>query len=800
VIVALAVVAQLAIVAHGPDSASVCEAFEVSVAVSAKGSAVPRVTPPSFYPFDILRSSPVPHVSFDNRPDGSVTAEYRYVLTTDHPGTYTLAPFEARLGNAVIRSRPVQVAVHTAGHAQVPAVVARARIDTSLAVDFRALALPETVYVGQQANYEVAVFLNAAVRDRLRRNPTFFPPDMQSMLAYDLPARANPPRREGGSHCFDALVYQRALFPLMPGRFAIPPAQLVYSLPLSASFFSREETHELETDSTIIIAVEPPMAGRPADFGGAIGNVRLATRLDTSASRVGDPMVLTVRVMGTGNVKLFPRPAVGVPWATLVKGDERVRVDTTARHIAGSKEFDWLLTPKVAGELDVPPIRYGYFNPDTRRYEVASTGSTHVRVGPGSLASADTARTETLLPLRPRYRGALRAPVHESPAFWALLALAPLPAVTLRRRSGKRTPTPRANEPSRRLAATIRTAISSRDASAVRRAYTAALSERLSLQAENFTRAGGLARVLRRRGVSTGIAAQAERFLRELDEAAFASGGALPADAAERAERLFRAVDDESLPRAQIMTRAIGIVFIAAIGATVAHATTKHDDPRRTFDAGVEAYQRHEFVAARESFVESVEADPRAPDAWANLGTAAWAVADTARSVAAWQRALRLEPLAPDVRDRVELVHSLPVTASGFVPPLPVESVFVAAAFLWCATWGWAALRTRRGGHVRRTRLASWAVVAGIVALCGVALSERAAGRHLDVLRYTASLSTDPEIGGERGPTAIVGEVVREIGRQGAWTRVRLDDGRDGWVETAALISLDSRDASQIAN
>jgi hypothetical protein len=800
VIAALAVIAQLAIVAHGPDSASTCEAFEVTVAVNAKGSTVPQLIPPSFLPFDILRSSPVPHVSYDRRGDGSVTAEYRYVLTTDHTGTYTLAPFEARLGNQVIRSRAVQVAVHSAGRAQVPAVVARARVDTSLAVDFRALALPETVYVGQQANYEVAVFLNAAVRDRLRRNPTFFPPDMQSMLAYDLPARANPPRREGGSHCFDALVYQRALFPLMPGRFAIPPAQLVYSLPLSASFFSREETHELETDSTIIIAVEPPAAGRPAEFVGAIGNVRVATRLDTSASRVGDPIMLTVRVMGNGNVKLFPRPAVGVPWATLVKGDERVHVDTSARRIAGSKEFDWLLTPKVAGELDVPPIRYGYFNPDTRRYEIATTGSTRVHVGPGALASADTARSETLLPLRPRYRGAPRAPIHENPAFWALLALAPLPAVTMRRRAGKRRPAERTNEPSRRLAASIRAAAVAHDASTVRRAYTAALSERLSLQPESFTRVGGLARVLRRRGVSPGIATQAERFLRELDEAAFAAGGTLPNDAAERAERLYRAVDDESLPRAQIAMRVFGVLVIAALGAGAAHAITKHDDPQRAFDAGVEAYQRHQFVAARESFLESVQADPRAPDAWANLGTAAWAVSDTARSVAAWQHALRLEPLAPDVRERVELVHSLPWTASGFVAPVPAEWIFVSAALLWCVSWGWAAFRARRGTSVRRTRLASLAVVAGIILLIGFEVRERDAGRHLEVLRSTASLSSDPEIGGERGPTAIVGEVVREIGRQGAWTRVRLDDGRDGWVESSALISLDTRDASQIAN
>src|SRR5207237_5425451 len=101
----------------------------------------------------------------------------------------------------------------------------------------------ETVTMGQQGSYGVAVFLNETVRDRLRRNPTFYPPDMQSMLAYDLPPVAGePPKRKVGTRCFDALVYQRALFPLVPGRFVIAPAQLVYSLPLSSSFFSREES------------------------------------------------------------------------------------------------------------------------------------------------------------------------------------------------------------------------------------------------------------------------------------------------------------------------------------------------------------------------------------------------------------------------------------------------------------------------------------------------------------------------------------------------------------------------------
>src|SRR5262249_34271026 len=176
--------------------------------------------------------------------------------TTEQSGAFTIPSFEARLGRDVARTRPLRVVVRGSRNGPgVPTVVARARIDTSLEVNFRALTEPETVFVGQQANYEVAVFLNETVRDRLRRNPTSYPPAMQTMRAYDMPvAGGAPPRRKVGMRCFDDLVYQRALFPLVAGRFVIPPAQLVYSLPLSASFFSREESHELQTDSTVIVA------------------------------------------------------------------------------------------------------------------------------------------------------------------------------------------------------------------------------------------------------------------------------------------------------------------------------------------------------------------------------------------------------------------------------------------------------------------------------------------------------------------------------------------------------------------
>jgi oxygen tolerance protein BatD len=790
VIGALALIAQLSIVAHAPENVAACEAFEVSVTVTVLGPTPPYVIPPSFGYFDVLRSSPTPTMT----PAGPAmsTAEFRYVLTTERTGSFTLGPFEARVGGVVAKSRPLTINVRpTAASGRVPTVVARARVDTSLEVNFRALALPETVYVGQQANYEVAVFLNETVRDRLRRNPTFFPPDMQSMLAYDIPAPpGEPPRRKVGSRCFDALVYQRALFPLLPGRFVIPPAQLVYSLPLSSSFFSREESHELRTDSTVIIALDPPVHGRPDDYSGAVGDLSLDARLDTARARVGDPLVLTLRVAGSGNVKLLPRPRVDVPWATVVNGDERVDVDTAARRIRGAKDFDFLLTPRIAGELDLPPIRYPYFNPDRRRYELATSRQRHIRVGAGTLAAADTAQRDRVYALRERYRGPLAPPAQRRPVFWAILAIAPLPALGLRTR--RRTPRVAAAPSSAsRLKALSRASVT-RDPCDLRRAYVGALAERLGLNAEVFTRPGALARALRRAGVSTELAADAERYLRTLDEAAYSSSGTLPPKASARAFEIYQTADREALPRHELRLSPSAlflVLFLVAGGAAL--AASPADDPQANFDRGVQQYGQGHYAVARDYFLRSARAATDAPDAWANAGTAAWASADTATSVVGWQRALRLEPLAGDMRDRLTQLRPASFDSDAFVAPVPPSLVAWLALALWCAAWGfdvWRSLRRRRRPVRMMTTLL---VVAVLLALVAIDLNDRQDARSLFVVRRTVPLATSPALGAEVLGNAETGEIGRMVGRDGVWTRLRLDDAREGWIATANLVSLD---------
>ncbi len=357
-----------------------------------------------------------------------------------------------------------------------PNIVDRAHVDPSKGINFHALATPDTVYVGQQSTYQVGVFLDEVVRMRLRRNPEFLPPELRGLLAYDLPAgRASLRDRAIAGKRWDVHVFQRAVFPLEPGRTDIPGAQLTYSLPLSVGFFSREESYTARAERASIVAMDPPTSGRPAEWNGAVGVLSVVARVDTTTSRVGDSFIATLRVAGTANVKLLPRPPLSIPWASAVPSEERVFVDSTSLLVRGAKEFDWIVTPTAAGNRTFPAVRYAYFDPYARRYDVATTIEVPVLVVPGALATIAATREDTTpaLAIRRVDRGPVSPPLPSRAAFWIIAALAPLPAATLvaRRRPQRRAARRRALPPATRLRELTRDPAA--DVADVRRTFSA---------------------------------------------------------------------------------------------------------------------------------------------------------------------------------------------------------------------------------------------------------------------------------------------------------------------------------------
>ncbi|MCU1348392.1 MAG: hypothetical protein JWO56_1422, partial [Acidobacteria bacterium] len=533
--IGLLVIAQLAVVAHAPDTASVCAPIEVSVAARAPGMIAPiiqRYAPPGAV--ELLKTSTSTRVERDGSGRPSSLTEATFIIAAESPGRVVLPAFVATAGAEHVTATAGPVEIHGGGVLP-PEVIVRAWLDRE------GKAASDTLFVGQQVDYVVDVQLNESARQRLRRNPTFFPPEMPGVLAYDLAAPAAVTRV--GRRCFETLSYRRALFPLFAGRTAIAPAALTYSLPLSTSFFSREESFELRTDSVRFTALDVPVLGRPADFTGAVGEVSAATRVSSNTARMGDPVVVTLRLEGQGNVKLWPRPALKLGWAAVANGEERVEVDTSRARVRGSKEFDWLVTPRQPGRQQVPPMTYPYFNPDRIAYDSAKTQPLSLDIASAALAEIDSTPV-TRLAIRRTLRDEVPLPAPSRPWYWLLLAIAPAPAAIRRVNTTARRRTER-----RSAARRLRDAVSRKEVLSpreLRRLYLEAIADRVP-STQGVVQPTALTRALRLAGVTDTVAESAGTLASRLDASAFSPAGKATEGSLGEALSILRAIDIEAI-------------------------------------------------------------------------------------------------------------------------------------------------------------------------------------------------------------------------------------------------------------
>ncbi|MHB1224343.1 MAG: SH3 domain-containing protein, partial [Gemmatimonadaceae bacterium] len=319
-------------------------------------------------------------------------------------------------------------------------------------------------------------------------------------------------------------------------------------------------------------------------------------------------------------------------------------------------------------------------------------------------------------------------------------------------------------------------------------------------------------------GVSTEVARDAAAVLSELDRAAFDQGAGhtpeSPRSLVERTQAVVRAVDGEARrnprtptahdrsrpsgrPVSGLLALVVGGMTAALLGVGSAGATASARQPSFApapaasveFARGVALYHAGNFTDARHSFTSVAQRLPRASDAWANAGTAAWAAADTANAAVGWQRALRLEPGARVVRQRLALLPGEQLSGAAAVPPLS------SSLLQWLALVAWGAgaalaLRSVIAGGPLVTAVVSALLGTAMLGGAGAALvGERLAARDLAVVTDGAVLRSQPALAAVVRRPLATGEVVRVRARAGVWSRIQVDADA-GWVERSRLREL----------
>lgn len=133
------------------------------------------------------------------------------------------------------------------------------------------------------------------------------------------------------------------------------------------------------------ITVTPlPETDKPADFGDAVGNFTVSSKIDKTDISTDDVANFTLTIKGTGNLKLIQAPKLNLPNG-LTSLDPQISDTITGRTttITGSKIINYAITPNTAGDFTIPAVSFTYFDPQAGRYVTQETApvSIHVKQG-----------------------------------------------------------------------------------------------------------------------------------------------------------------------------------------------------------------------------------------------------------------------------------------------------------------------------------------------------------------------------------------------------------------------------------
>lgn len=202
-----------------------------------------------------------------------------------------------------------------------------------------------------------------------------------------------------------AKIKQVALFPSKTGSLSVTPFELnvpvivkkkktgndVFDEFFNDSFFGKTETVEFSARSnTIKVEVDPLPANAPASFSGAVGNFNFKAEVDRKNVVTNESITLRLTLNGSGNLKLLKVPEPQLPTGFEKYEPKTVENINRGTVISGQKIVDYLIVPRTAGEKEIPPIEFTYFNPSSRRYITLKSSSFKINVRQ-SVAGNETA-------------------------------------------------------------------------------------------------------------------------------------------------------------------------------------------------------------------------------------------------------------------------------------------------------------------------------------------------------------------------------------------------------------------------
>jgi hypothetical protein len=281
-------------------SLSTDETLTLAVTINADVSNPPNPSLPSLEGFTIVGSGSSSQISIVN---GAVSTQliYSYRLQPYAPGDLVIDPIGVTLNGQTFTTEPITVQVTQGTGTPPSAPPSNATAPTS--TEFRgqryfveAEVDNPTPFIGEQVNY---IFRFYEAFDAFGQ-PQYEAPTFTGFWTENQTDQSQYQVQAGGQ-IYNVTELRTVLFPSLMGPVTIEPARLI----IPGGFFSSGA--ELQTQP-VAVDVKPLPADAPASFNGAVGQFTLSGTVDTTQTRVNEPITWRVTLTGRGNLSALPDP------------------------------------------------------------------------------------------------------------------------------------------------------------------------------------------------------------------------------------------------------------------------------------------------------------------------------------------------------------------------------------------------------------------------------------------------------------------------------------------------------------
>lgn len=399
--------------ASAPEIVEVGQQFRLTYSVNAKAQ---NFSAQAVNGINVLAGPSTSQSSNVSIVNGQVTQNfelrYTYIVQATKEGEFKIPPAEVTVDGKVYKSNAIKVEaikadatsaqrVRAAGMNQAQETNTNSSNEASKDDLYLRVYLSKTkVHREEHIVATIKLYTKVAIADFGRfKLPTF-----DGFITEDIyaPSSIEWTRENINGQIYNTGILRKyILFPQKEGDIDISPAELEVAYQKPSARRSRSMFDEffgtydnLQTNlisNDVKVKVEPLPANKPFNFSGAVGKIKLEASIDNSNVRTNDAINLKVKISGTGNLKYINPLDIEFP-SDFDVYDPKVgdNIKYSENGAIGSKNFEYLIIPRHAGEYTIPAFSFAYFDTESNQYKTQKAGPFKINV---AKSEGDTAVT-----------------------------------------------------------------------------------------------------------------------------------------------------------------------------------------------------------------------------------------------------------------------------------------------------------------------------------------------------------------------------------------------------------------------